>query len=74
MGRKYKQVDWELFEHLCKELHTMKAIAARLDVCVDVLRKRIRERYNEVFTYIQRDIRGGRTRLVKGIKNNDFSG
>lgn len=62
MGRKFKYIDWELFERLCKELPTMKAIAARLGVCIDVLRKRIRERYDDVFTYVHRDIRSGRTR------------
>lgn len=62
MGRKLKQIDWDLFEQLCKELPTMKAIAARLDICVDVLRKRIRERYDDVFTYVHRDIRSGRKR------------
>lgn len=65
MGRKAKVINWQQFEQLCREVKTLKATAVRLDVSVDVLRLRIRDRYNDVYTYVQRDLRNGRTRQVK---------
>ena len=64
MGRPRKDIDWKLFDELCKIQCTEIEIAACLNVSVDTLERRCKEKYESTFADVYAQKReGGKTSL-----------